>query len=46
MPDDKLVEEDTRKELAEMIKELGRNEQLVIQLSYYEELSLTEIGAF
>ncbi|XOQ16441.1 MAG: FliA/WhiG family RNA polymerase sigma factor [Shouchella clausii] len=44
MPDDKLVEEDTRKELAEMIKELGRNEQLVIQLSYYEELSLTEIG--
>ncbi len=43
-PEDKLVAEDTRKELAERILCLSENEQLVIQLSYYEELTLTEIG--
>ncbi|WP_059104590.1 FliA/WhiG family RNA polymerase sigma factor [Shouchella shacheensis] len=44
LPDARLIEEDTKKELAEVIAGLGKNEQLVIQLCYYEELTLTEIG--
>lgn len=43
-PDDKLVFDELKKELAENIKQLNENEQLVISLFYEEELTLTEIG--
>lgn len=43
-PESKLLEADTKEELAIAIRKLSENEQLVVQLSYYEELTLTEIG--
>lgn len=44
MPEKELIKGETVGRLAEMIKTLGRKEQLVISLFYYEELTLTEIG--
>lgn len=43
-PGEALIHSDTKRELIERIKALNENEQLVIQLSYFEELSLTDIG--
>lgn len=43
-PTEHLLAEDLRVELIESIKELQKNEQIVISLVYVEELSLTEIG--
>lgn len=43
-PSEHLLANDLREELIEHIKQLGRNEQMVISLVYVEELSLTEVG--
>lgn len=43
-PGERLIQTDTKNELIERLKALNENEQLVIQLSYFEELSLTDIG--
>ncbi|WP_099158121.1 FliA/WhiG family RNA polymerase sigma factor [Virgibacillus ndiopensis] len=44
LPDEHLVKLEISKELAEGIKTLKENEQLVISLFYHKELTLTEIG--
>ncbi len=43
-PDKHILQDEQKKELAEKIKQLNQNEQLVISLFYQEELTLTEIG--
>lgn len=43
-PSDHIMQIEQKKELAEGIKKLNENEQLVISLFYQEELTLTEIG--
>lgn len=43
-PDNHLVDQENRHDLADEIDRLGKNERLVITLFYYEELTLTEIG--
>lgn len=43
-PEDFITLEEITEELAEQIKALNENEQLVISLFYDEELTLTEIG--
>ncbi|SER60054.1 FliA/WhiG family RNA polymerase sigma factor [Salipaludibacillus aurantiacus] len=43
-PDQRLGKKADIEELAEVLKTLTRNEQLVITLFYFEEFSLTEIG--
>jgi len=43
-PDEFALTEERKAELAEGIKQLNKNEQLVISLFYQEELTLTEIG--
>lgn len=43
-PEEQLLQEEDYSELAESIKKLNRNEQLVISLFYQEELTFTEIG--
>ncbi|MGN1386543.1 MAG: FliA/WhiG family RNA polymerase sigma factor [Bacillus sp. (in: firmicutes)] len=44
MPEDNLVRTELYEELAKVITTLNENEQLVLQLFYKEELTLTEIG--
>ncbi|MUV39936.1 RNA polymerase sigma-D factor [Lentibacillus sp. JNUCC-1] len=44
MPEDQVQEKEMKIQLAEAIKQLNRNEQLVLSLFYHEELTLTEIG--
>ncbi|KMK77236.1 FliA/WhiG family RNA polymerase sigma factor [Alkalihalobacillus pseudalcaliphilus] len=43
-PEQKLMDDLTKKELVEHIRSLNEKEQLVISLFYYEGLTLTEIG--
>lgn len=43
-PDNQLITNEINKELAESIKSLNENEQMVISLFYNDELTLTEIG--
>lgn len=43
-PEDHLLQEENYTNLAQSIKTLNKNEQLVISLFYHEELTLTEIG--
>src|SRR5690606_35010794 len=43
-PEEHLVQEENYTELAESIKSLNKNEQLVISLFYHDELTLTKIG--
>jgi len=43
-PSEHMLANDLREELMEHIKQLGKNEQVVISLVYVEELSLTEVG--
>ncbi|WP_096199384.1 FliA/WhiG family RNA polymerase sigma factor [Bacillus sp. FJAT-45350] len=43
-PEDNVMQDATREELVEVIKQLNEREQMVISLFYYEELTLTEIG--
>ena len=43
-PEDELLKEELYEDLANAITTLNRNEQLVLQLFYKEELTLTEIG--
>lgn len=43
-PDEKLGRQAIYEEMADIIKTLNRNEQLVITLFYFEEFTLTEIG--
>lgn len=43
-PEEQLVKEELIEELAEQIKNLNENEQMVVSLFYKEELTLTEIG--
>lgn len=43
-PDEQLLGIELKSELAEGIKKLNENEQIVISLFYVEELTLTEIG--
>src|SRR5699024_5077008 len=42
-PSEHMLANDLREELMEHIKQLGKNEQIVISLVYVEELSLTEV---
>lgn len=44
LPDDQLVFNELTTELVENLKELNKNEQLVVSLFYEKELTLTEIG--
>lgn len=44
LPDNYIVDAELKKELADSLKSLNDNEQLVISLFYYDELTLTEIG--
>lgn len=44
LPDNHIVDAELKKELADSLKSLNDNEQLVISLFYYDELTLTEIG--
>ncbi|WP_164215478.1 FliA/WhiG family RNA polymerase sigma factor [Virgibacillus sp. YIM 98842] len=44
LPEEQLVSEELKKDLAEGIKALNENEKLVISLFYHDELTLTEIG--
>ena len=44
MPEESLVRGELYEELAKVISTLNENEQLVLQLFYKEELTLTEIG--
>lgn len=44
LPEDELLKEELYEELASVITTLNKNEQLVLQLFYKEELTLTEIG--
>lgn len=43
-PEEHLLQEEKYSDLAESIKKLNKNEQLVISLFYKDELTLTEIG--
>lgn len=44
LPAEHLLQEETNENLIQAIKQLNRNEQLVVSLLYHEELTLTEIG--
>ena len=44
LPEDNLIRSELYEELARVISTLNENEQLVLQLFYKEELTLTEIG--
>lgn len=44
LPDEQVIDAELHEELAESIKQLNRNEQLVISLFYHDELTMTEIG--
>jgi RNA polymerase sigma factor for flagellar operon FliA len=44
LPDEYVMENERKDQLAEGIKQLNKNEQLVISLFYHDELTLTEIG--
>lgn len=44
IPENEVVKEESIRDLAAVIESLNKNEQLVISLFYYEELTLTEIG--
>jgi RNA polymerase sigma factor for flagellar operon FliA len=44
LPEDQLLSKELNKELAEGMKTLNKNEQMVISLFYHDELTLTEIG--
>lgn len=44
IPEEKIEFDELKKALAENIKKLNENEQLVISLFYQEDLTLTEIG--
>ncbi|HLT55514.1 MAG TPA: FliA/WhiG family RNA polymerase sigma factor [Bacillota bacterium] len=44
IPEKKVIHHELIRELAEGIKMLNKNEQLVISLFYFDELTLTEIG--
>src|SRR5699024_8383130 len=43
-PDERLVRNEKIKELIAGIKELNKNEQMIISLFYHDELTFTEIG--
>ncbi|WP_216827965.1 FliA/WhiG family RNA polymerase sigma factor [Alkalihalobacterium elongatum] len=43
-PEESVIADATKKELARVIQNLNEKEQLVISLFYFEELTLTEIG--
>jgi len=43
-PEEALMRDEHHEELAEAIKGLNKNEQLVVSLFYYDELTFTEIG--
>lgn len=43
-PEDAIMKEEHHRDLAQAIKGLNKNEQLVISLFYYDELTFTEIG--
>ena len=43
-PEEHLLQEESYANLAQSIKALNKNEQLVISLFYHDELTLTEIG--
>ncbi|WP_017471908.1 FliA/WhiG family RNA polymerase sigma factor [Amphibacillus jilinensis] len=43
-PEDKILKDENYEELAQSIKQLNQNEQMVISLFYHEELTFTEIG--
>ncbi|MGN1400533.1 MAG: FliA/WhiG family RNA polymerase sigma factor [Bacillus sp. (in: firmicutes)] len=44
LPENKVIQNETLEELASVISSLNKNEQLVLQLFYKEEMTLTEIG--
>ncbi|WP_106497602.1 FliA/WhiG family RNA polymerase sigma factor [Lentibacillus sp. Marseille-P4043] len=44
LPDEQMMQSELNQELAQGIKSLNENEQMVISLFYHEELTLTEIG--
>lgn len=44
LPEEELINNELQEELAESIKQLNKNEQLVVSLFYKEELTMTEIG--
>jgi RNA polymerase sigma factor for flagellar operon FliA len=44
LPDEQMMKLEMNQELAEGIKSLNENEQMVIDLFYHKELTLTEIG--
>ncbi|MGM9927538.1 MAG: FliA/WhiG family RNA polymerase sigma factor [Bacillus sp. (in: firmicutes)] len=44
LPEEELLKEELYEELAQVMTTLNKNEQLVLQLFYKEELTLTEIG--
>ncbi|MFD2044127.1 FliA/WhiG family RNA polymerase sigma factor [Ornithinibacillus salinisoli] len=44
LPDENIVKNELNQELAEGIKTLNQNEQMIISLFYHEELTFTEIG--
>lgn len=43
-PEEKMTKDELKQELIEGLKSLNKNEQMVISLFYYDELTLTEIG--
>lgn len=43
-PDEHTIQAELKQTLAEAIKSLNKNEQLVISLFYHDELTMTEIG--
>lgn len=43
-PEEQMIKKNTQDELVRVIENLNDNEQLVISLFYFEELTLTEIG--
>src|SRR5699024_4415539 len=44
LPDEYIETDEIKDDLVESIKQLNKNEQLVVSLFYREELTLTEIG--
>jgi len=44
LPDENVYDKETKLELIDCIKQLNKNEQLVISLFYDKELTMTEIG--
>src|SRR5690625_4267661 len=44
LPDDHILKEEFAAELAQKIQSLNQNEQMIISLFYYDELTMTEIG--